>query len=235
MLMRGHRLGHAGSNASSRLLQLQRHLGRSQPAADLSSAAAAAAVADGGAGQVVLVTGATGKVGTVFLAEYARTHPAGIIRALCNNRTVPESDKLQVVKGSIGARVHSGYRLPAARWFRLWSLLGPGVRRLLYAHWWLRASAAPAAAALAQLPLTVIARVCCCQATARCAKRPWMGWYVRRRTSLTQSPTSAATAQHARNRAILDEVPQALRSLIAACIPHVTAHARVHAWVHVCV
>jgi uncharacterized protein YbjT (DUF2867 family) len=65
---------------------------------------AAAATSGDGAGQVVLVTGATGKVGTVFLAEYARTHPAGTIRALCNNRTVPESDRVQVVKGSIGAQ-----------------------------------------------------------------------------------------------------------------------------------
>ena len=101
MLMRGNRLAPPTARAARRICQLQRHLAR--PHGDLSTAATCAAGGDG-AGQVVLVTGATGKVGTVFLAEYARTHPAGTIRALCNNRTVPESDRVQVVKGSIGAQ-----------------------------------------------------------------------------------------------------------------------------------
>ena len=95
-----------GTGATSRLCQLQRHLQQrgSQPLLTCDLSTAAAATSGDGAGQVVLVTGATGKVGTVFLAEYARTHPAGTIRVLCNNRTVPESDRVQVVKGSIGAQ-----------------------------------------------------------------------------------------------------------------------------------
>jgi nucleoside-diphosphate-sugar epimerase len=50
------------------------------------------------------VTGATGKVGTVFIEQYQAAKPAGIIRALCNNRMLPESTNLQVGKGSIGER-----------------------------------------------------------------------------------------------------------------------------------
>ena len=116
MLMCGSRLAQT-TGATSRLCALQRHLQRGShqplPAYDLSTAAAAAAASSGdGAGQVVLVTGATGKVGTVFLAEYARTHPAGTIRALCNNRTVPESDRVQVVKGSIGAQLAAYHSTP---------------------------------------------------------------------------------------------------------------------------
>ena len=89
---------------SGRLAQLRRQLssgGSPQQARTLTSSAASGG---DGAGQVVLVTGATGKVGTVFLAEYARTHPAGVIRALCNNRTLPETERLEVVRGSIGDR-----------------------------------------------------------------------------------------------------------------------------------
>lgn len=57
-----------------------------------------------GTGQLVLVTGATGKVGTVFLDAYRKACPNGVIRALCNNRTLPPASKLEVVNGSIGDR-----------------------------------------------------------------------------------------------------------------------------------
>ena len=54
----------------------------------------------------VLVTGAAGKVGTSFLAA-AMAGPAARnmrFRALCHNRTIPESDRLSVVRGSISSR-----------------------------------------------------------------------------------------------------------------------------------
>eukprot|EP01052_Picozoa_sp_SAG31_P030216 SAG31_NODE_3081_length_4701_cov_2.801608_2_plen_266_part_00 len=57
-----------------------------------------------GSGEVVLVTGATGKVGSVFIKEYQKARPCGVIRALCNNRMLPETERQQVVKGSIGDR-----------------------------------------------------------------------------------------------------------------------------------
>ena len=89
---------------SGRLAQLRRQLSSGGSAQQGRTLTSSAASGGDGAGQVVLVTGATGKVGTVFLAEYARTHPAGVIRALCNNRTLPETERLQVVRGSIGDR-----------------------------------------------------------------------------------------------------------------------------------
>jgi nucleoside-diphosphate-sugar epimerase len=51
----------------------------------------------------ILVTGATGKVGTRFIArllsdpKYAQVR----IRALCHNRLLPETDRLEVLRGSI--------------------------------------------------------------------------------------------------------------------------------------
>ena len=51
-----------------------------------------------------MVTGATGKVGRVFVEAYQRSCPRGVLRALCNNRMLEASERLQVVKGSIGSR-----------------------------------------------------------------------------------------------------------------------------------
>lgn len=51
----------------------------------------------------ILVTGATGKVGQVFLARFLadpRWADAKVL-ALCHHRTLPESDRLKVVRGSI--------------------------------------------------------------------------------------------------------------------------------------
>jgi UDP-glucose 4-epimerase len=54
----------------------------------------------------VLVTGATGKVGQAFLTRVLgdETLAAISLRALCNNRTLPESERLSVVRGSISDR-----------------------------------------------------------------------------------------------------------------------------------
>ena len=52
----------------------------------------------------ILVTGATGKVGQTFIKRFFETHDSGIIRALCHNRVLEESDRLEVVKGSISER-----------------------------------------------------------------------------------------------------------------------------------
>jgi nucleoside-diphosphate-sugar epimerase len=55
---------------------------------------------------LILVTGATGKVGRRFI-EAIRQDPDwkdAKIRALCHNRTLPEDDCLSVVKGSIAER-----------------------------------------------------------------------------------------------------------------------------------
>ena len=51
----------------------------------------------------LLITGATGKVGRAFLARFLdepRFASARIV-ALCNNRTIPESDRVKVVRGSM--------------------------------------------------------------------------------------------------------------------------------------
>ena len=55
---------------------------------------------------LILVTGATGKVGRTFI-DAVRADPRwrqAKIRALCHNRTLPEDDSLSVVKGSIADR-----------------------------------------------------------------------------------------------------------------------------------
>lgn len=54
--------------------------------------------------RLVLVTGATGKVGQHFIGKFLADPDAGRIRALCHNRTLPESDRLEVVRGSIADR-----------------------------------------------------------------------------------------------------------------------------------
>ena len=55
---------------------------------------------------LILVTGATGKVGRTFI-EVLRKDPrwdAARVRALCHNRTLPEDARLSVLKGSIADR-----------------------------------------------------------------------------------------------------------------------------------
>jgi UDP-glucose 4-epimerase len=53
---------------------------------------------------LVLVTGATGKVGRALVARLQRESSAPQIRALCHNRTLPEAAGLSVVRGSIADR-----------------------------------------------------------------------------------------------------------------------------------
>lgn len=54
----------------------------------------------------ILVTGATGKVGQAFLTGLndRPEHQETVIRALCHNRVLPESERLEVVRGSIDDR-----------------------------------------------------------------------------------------------------------------------------------
>src|SRR5882724_12005176 len=59
-----------------------------------------------GNAMLILVTGATGKVGRRFI-DAVRQDPewqGAKIRALCHNRTLPEDDRLSVIKGSIADR-----------------------------------------------------------------------------------------------------------------------------------
>jgi UDP-glucose 4-epimerase len=51
----------------------------------------------------LLVTGATGKVGQAFLPRFLSDDRFGDARivAICNNRTLPETDRLRVIRGSI--------------------------------------------------------------------------------------------------------------------------------------
>ena len=53
---------------------------------------------------LILVTGATGKVGRAFITRLRRESPVPAIRALCHNRRLPEEDGLSVVVGSIADR-----------------------------------------------------------------------------------------------------------------------------------
>lgn len=57
-------------------------------------------------GKIVLVTGATGKVGQQFIGAFlADPAWAGArVRALCHNRTVEENERVEVVRGSIADR-----------------------------------------------------------------------------------------------------------------------------------
>ncbi len=55
---------------------------------------------------LLLVTGATGKVGQALIARLSRAQaaPRMKIRALCHNRVLPETEMLSVMKGSIAER-----------------------------------------------------------------------------------------------------------------------------------
>jgi UDP-glucose 4-epimerase len=53
---------------------------------------------------LVLVTGATGKVGRALIARLGAMAPDVRVRALCHNRVLPETDTLSVVRGSISDR-----------------------------------------------------------------------------------------------------------------------------------
>jgi nucleoside-diphosphate-sugar epimerase len=55
---------------------------------------------------IVLITGATGKVGQIFLQRFLRDEAwsGAKIRALCHNRIVETTDRVQVVRGSISER-----------------------------------------------------------------------------------------------------------------------------------
>jgi UDP-glucose 4-epimerase len=52
----------------------------------------------------ILVTGATGKVGQTLIAHLAKARPEARIVALCHNRTLPETERLTVVRGSLSDR-----------------------------------------------------------------------------------------------------------------------------------
>jgi nucleoside-diphosphate-sugar epimerase len=54
----------------------------------------------------VLVTGATGKVGQALISAVlsSSAHAETDVRALCHNRTLPETDRLSMVRGSIAER-----------------------------------------------------------------------------------------------------------------------------------
>ena len=59
-----------------------------------------------GSEAVVLVTGATGKVGQQFIGRFLADEgwSGARVRALCHNRLLEESERLQVVRGSISER-----------------------------------------------------------------------------------------------------------------------------------
>ena len=54
----------------------------------------------------ILVTGATGKVGQNFIAKAlaGALPPDARIRALCHHRTIPETERISVIRGSIASR-----------------------------------------------------------------------------------------------------------------------------------
>jgi UDP-glucose 4-epimerase len=56
--------------------------------------------------RLILVTGATGKVGQTFLRRLLTdpTHAADRVRALCHNRALPATDRVEVARGSIAER-----------------------------------------------------------------------------------------------------------------------------------
>jgi uncharacterized protein YbjT (DUF2867 family) len=51
----------------------------------------------------ILVTGATGKVGRVFIDQFLAdpSFDAFIVRALCHNRTLEPRQRLEIVRGSL--------------------------------------------------------------------------------------------------------------------------------------
>lgn len=52
----------------------------------------------------ILVTGATGKVGSHFIRRILDDHPGVAIRALCHNRRLEPDERLEIVSGSISDR-----------------------------------------------------------------------------------------------------------------------------------
>ena len=52
----------------------------------------------------VLVTGATGKVGSHFIKRFLKENSTARIRALCHNRSVDEHERVDIVRGSISDR-----------------------------------------------------------------------------------------------------------------------------------
>ena len=56
--------------------------------------------------QRILVTGATGKVGRVFIDRVLSdpAYDAVVIRALCHNRKLDQSERLEVMSGSVEHR-----------------------------------------------------------------------------------------------------------------------------------
>ncbi|HTO81767.1 MAG TPA: NAD(P)-dependent oxidoreductase [Methylomirabilota bacterium] len=59
-----------------------------------------------GSQRLILVTGATGKVGQVFLKRLLAdpAHAADRVRALCHNRVLPAAERVEVARGSIAER-----------------------------------------------------------------------------------------------------------------------------------
>jgi uncharacterized protein YbjT (DUF2867 family) len=54
---------------------------------------------------LILVTGATGKVGQTFIRRVLGDPASGVrLRALCHNRGLPQADRVEVVRGSIADR-----------------------------------------------------------------------------------------------------------------------------------
>ena len=56
--------------------------------------------------RVVLVTGATGKVGQAFLQRFLADAAwrNAKVRALCHNRVIDDDERIQIVRGSISDR-----------------------------------------------------------------------------------------------------------------------------------
>lgn len=52
----------------------------------------------------ILVTGATGKVGRALIARLEKAMPEARVRAICHNRTLERTERLEIVRGSIADR-----------------------------------------------------------------------------------------------------------------------------------